>query len=283
MTLPGDKNKKEGGLYWEYVPKEAKAGTIIAYLIREDDKNLQHPIGRMLIRAYVNDHEDFYMVACTGGYGTVPEDMVKQVKTFTEKMNKEAKYGYYMRPRDIEGTYSPDISVDYLPDNLEDLVRKNKLKIITDLKGILESKFRKFIYSESFGGKNEYYHTNEYLYDMKKIRRDFTIDDILPLLKTNKQSAEAVVRKIRMTTRKDDDHSFELAAFTQILWLVNFVTKAVIEKIGEPDLRSMAAFERWNSNIVKDNLKVIFKNKYKDFFVLLKKYYPIFREILKGK
>jgi len=64
MTLPGDKKKPEGGMFYEYVHFDITEGTLVAYLIDENDKNITHPYARIAIKPYYNyyDKNDILLV-----------------------------------------------------------------------------------------------------------------------------------------------------------------------------------------------------------------------------
>lgn len=64
MTLPGDKRKPAGGMFYEYVHFDITEGTLVAYLIDENDKNITHPYARIAIKPYYNyyDKNDILLV-----------------------------------------------------------------------------------------------------------------------------------------------------------------------------------------------------------------------------
>ena len=50
-----------GGEYQKYVPKEIAEGSIIAYLIKDDDKNIKRPIARIMIKPYFDKTKRVYL------------------------------------------------------------------------------------------------------------------------------------------------------------------------------------------------------------------------------
>jgi hypothetical protein len=276
MELPG-KNKKEGGVNWEYIPKEVKAGTIIAYLIKSDDKNIEKPVGRMLIRPYLNNETwDVYMVACTGGYGTTPPEFVEQVKKWTEKLNENAPYGdYYFQKKEMEGTYSDDSYIEHWPDNVQDLKKKNpNIEFVQDFKTLMENP-NAFIFSKMFDNDPDYNIGKDLVYDLPNIKKTFEIDDIIPLFKTNRLNGYQVLVKLK--GRNFGVKYPKIQALGDILFLVDTSSKYDFE----PNFTNKTQFEKHlkDSNLHL-NYKTIYKENYNEFFSLVKKYFPIFQDIL---
>jgi hypothetical protein len=106
MRLPS--NDMPGGTNWHKMPDEIKYGTIVAYLIKEDDKNLQNPMGRIAIKPYYNDNGDIMWYPCSKGYGTNPKAFHNQVIKWTQEKlnNKSLQMGFYTTPTGIEISYT---------------------------------------------------------------------------------------------------------------------------------------------------------------------------------
>jgi hypothetical protein len=47
-----------GGSYMEHVMDDVREGTLVAYVIKKEDTNIQNPLNRVLIKKYVNDEDD---------------------------------------------------------------------------------------------------------------------------------------------------------------------------------------------------------------------------------
>jgi len=64
-----------------YVQKDVKEGTIVAYLVREDDLNIKSPTARVSIKPFVNleNKSDVLYEPEQSIYGTAPPDFKKQV------------------------------------------------------------------------------------------------------------------------------------------------------------------------------------------------------------
>lgn len=85
-----------GGVNNQYVIEEVNTGTIIAYAIHSDDKNINNPIGRVLIKPFINvqDKSDILLVREEKIYGTEIPGFFATVDKFLEKIN-EGKEGLY--------------------------------------------------------------------------------------------------------------------------------------------------------------------------------------------
>ncbi len=88
------------------IKEEIKEGTVIAYLINEDDKNINHPYGRINIKPYLNQKDDIawgLASKCYGSllnYGYELSDFFKEYveKWVDENLNKNKK-GIYTLDR----------------------------------------------------------------------------------------------------------------------------------------------------------------------------------------
>lgn len=75
-----------GGMYSRFCAYDIKEGTLIAYLINSDDKNINHPIGRLLIKPYINNSGEVYLHPSETVYGTtLPGFRETVVDWFNEK------------------------------------------------------------------------------------------------------------------------------------------------------------------------------------------------------
>lgn len=57
MELPNESNKS-GGCYFSFVRKDVEKGTLVCYLIKSTDKNIEHPIGRINIKPYARYRDE---------------------------------------------------------------------------------------------------------------------------------------------------------------------------------------------------------------------------------
>ena len=72
-----------------YVPLDIEAGTVIAYLIDSNDKNINRPKARMLIKPFLNvlgNHEVAFGIE-DKLYGTAPPEFSKTVEAWADKIN----------------------------------------------------------------------------------------------------------------------------------------------------------------------------------------------------
>jgi len=103
----------------KYVHCDIKEGSLIAYLVNEDDTNIQRPVARLLIKPFIStsNYKDYLYVA-GDTYGTAPgfSDVVK-------KMFKEAQ-------PDKSGTYR--INRKLYPDTLDTQVTMTKKVKVVD-------------------------------------------------------------------------------------------------------------------------------------------------------
>lgn len=82
-------NLETGGKLCEFIPKDIKAGTIIAYMTKVGDNNLNSPSGRIVIKPYVNAKGETAYGTFKKVYGTVSKEFEKEVDTFVKWLNKQ--------------------------------------------------------------------------------------------------------------------------------------------------------------------------------------------------
>ena len=112
-------NLRKDGYNTRYVPLDIKAGTVIAYLINANDKNITRPQARMLIKPFVNilgNHEVAFGVE-NYLYGTAPPEFVKTVSDWVDKINAS---------RQLTGIFRLDPSVYPEITNKEKFIGKDK-------------------------------------------------------------------------------------------------------------------------------------------------------------
>ena len=80
-----------------YVLKDIKEGTLIAYLIKADDKNITNPISRILIKPFVNTNnpKDVALFAEGTQYGTPDNQFKEIVDKWIADINGPDKIGMY--------------------------------------------------------------------------------------------------------------------------------------------------------------------------------------------
>jgi hypothetical protein len=80
-------NLDQGGKK-EYVPIEIVQGSIIAYLIKQSDKDIENPIARILIKPFINAKHEIALGVQNKIYGTAPENFSKIVVDWIDKVNE---------------------------------------------------------------------------------------------------------------------------------------------------------------------------------------------------
>jgi hypothetical protein len=77
----------------KYIPMDIKYGTVIAYLIDAEDKNIEHPQARMLIKPFVNTlggHDVAFGIE-NSIYGTAPAEFTTVVNEWVDQVNESRK------------------------------------------------------------------------------------------------------------------------------------------------------------------------------------------------
>jgi len=80
----------DDGSFKQYVDADIKNGTLVAYIIDSNDKNINKPIARLLIKPYINldDYKDIFLYPEKKVYGAdvkgFRERIIKWLKTFQE-------------------------------------------------------------------------------------------------------------------------------------------------------------------------------------------------------
>lgn len=95
----------------EYVPQDIIHGTIIAYVTSIDDKNLNCPLGRILIKPFFGPRASILLKMESRPYpyeAKVIPEWIDTVKEWVDKANATAKPGKYRLPNDL---YQDDIDL----------------------------------------------------------------------------------------------------------------------------------------------------------------------------
>jgi hypothetical protein len=189
MTLPGDKND-----WHSLVGNEASEGCLIAYLIKEDDKNLQHPIGRVMIKPYAHiDNYDLQWVVGNKGYGTTPRKFLEQVEEWVEKhLNGEEPEGLYNLSSRMESSDFPFAKIG-----------KNKVMMIRKWVDMLKC-YDEFNNAEVYSpGVYKFMVKNEFLFGLQSIfgylsneKPKDVIKDLVLLSEKDELGSEKFIAKI---------------------------------------------------------------------------------------
>lgn len=88
------------GAYHRHIRDDIRLGTLVAYLVKLDDKNINKPIARCLIKPFYDYKEQMVLVA-DGVYGTAPKQFLDTVLEFVSEFNKGAPDGIYFLQGDL--------------------------------------------------------------------------------------------------------------------------------------------------------------------------------------
>lgn len=85
-----------------------KAGSLIAYLIRKDDKDIENPLARITIRRFENEQKNSLAVPEEHPYGTAPSGFYKAVRDWLQTKQRNLPIGEYKR---VENAYSDTLGL----------------------------------------------------------------------------------------------------------------------------------------------------------------------------
>lgn len=84
-----------GGAFQSTVRHDVAEGTLVAYAISPNDKNINKPHGRLLIKPFYDEHRNILFRVETTVYGTPVPGFVETVQRWLKKVNKDAAQGIY--------------------------------------------------------------------------------------------------------------------------------------------------------------------------------------------
>jgi hypothetical protein len=130
--------KLEGGTNVEYIKHDVKEGSIVAYLIRKNDRNINNPVAVLNIKPFINknDENDFILVEDSKVYGQDVPGFKEKVAEFLNEFNGPDKEGYYcINPNlYIDGGKSEIIKGDVLKVLIPNNEKRDKvIKFFNDL------------------------------------------------------------------------------------------------------------------------------------------------------
>jgi hypothetical protein len=111
-----------GGSRCQYVPQDIRAGTLVAYMITKDDVNINSPVGRILLKPYINDQNQTAYALHNESYGTVTNEFRQAVNRFATWLNNQQGIkGSFNLSRDVyyDGSYLDRRLVTVPPDSTE--------------------------------------------------------------------------------------------------------------------------------------------------------------------
>jgi len=100
----------EGGEYKKYLNQDIKQGTLIAYLTSSDDKNLNRPKGRILIKPFINakDPKDIVYIPEKRVYGTIPKSFKDFIENLFEGLYPETGHFTIAKNLYVDGNIDMD-------------------------------------------------------------------------------------------------------------------------------------------------------------------------------
>ena len=87
-------NLDDGG-YIRYVTKDVKQGTVVAYAVRSEDRNIQNPVCRVLIKPFINkNHPKIVHFGIEGMiYGSEVPGFIDVVREWVDEVNSKNELG----------------------------------------------------------------------------------------------------------------------------------------------------------------------------------------------
>ena len=89
-----------GGANAKKLKASIKFGLLVAYLVKDTDKNINKPIARILIRPYFKN-ENIILSADREEYGTASPEFRKTLDTFVSWANSDSPKGMYLAPKSM--------------------------------------------------------------------------------------------------------------------------------------------------------------------------------------
>lgn len=123
-----------GGCNKHYVPAEIKNGAIIAYLIRGDDKEINNPLARILMKPYF--YKNHMIIFPDDVYGTAPPQFKPLVDKFCQWANSGSPEGDYRLKSSSYQDSQDEVQTHFTPDSFTNLTGKSGHRLETMAKSI---------------------------------------------------------------------------------------------------------------------------------------------------
>ncbi len=127
--------RTETGANAKYLLYDVKEGSLIAYLVRKDDKNINKPVSVLNIKPYIRstwkddeetlDYDDFVLVSDNNMYGKKVPAFKDTVDDWLDGINK-AKYGDFKLKPMLYSDSQPNVVKRYAPGELTDVFKTPK-------------------------------------------------------------------------------------------------------------------------------------------------------------
>jgi hypothetical protein len=196
----------------QFVIKDIKAGTIIAYLIRGNDKNINKPLGRVLLKPFYNEANDEFVLGVSKMYGMAPTDFRQTVQRWADKNFNKGKWGEFKidptvyQGSDIKGTktISPPAKV----------LRAIGVTVITTTKQLKEF----WISNEGYGLLSDVYKKRNNGLDSFIGSSKFTIKKVNVEKFTETDIYEMYMTHLRRESYSDDALTQYYNKFHSLIW-----------------------------------------------------------------
>lgn len=87
------------GSYNKHTRDDVREGTLVAYLVDVKDKNIDYPIGRILLKPYKDKEGKIALNPGTRTYGYFPEKYLKELNKWLDKQQKGVKGEFHRNPK----------------------------------------------------------------------------------------------------------------------------------------------------------------------------------------
>jgi hypothetical protein len=127
--------KLEGGEYVKYIKHDVKEGSIVAYLIRKNDRNINNPVAVLNIKPFINKNveNDFILVEDSNIYGQDVPGFKEKVAEFLSEFNGPDKEGYFcINPKLYNDGKSRVIKGDVIELIIPNKAKQDKVKKFFD-------------------------------------------------------------------------------------------------------------------------------------------------------
>lgn len=193
------RDRKENGQNSKYLIYDVKEGSLISYLINNNDKNITNPLAVLNIKPYISSekNDDFILISDERMYGNGRPEFKKTVDDILYRINGEDRQGFYC--------LKPNLYKDYSDGYVYIKSQEEKFLNITDeYLNIALNKLKENVKLYTYITKNK-------LYKNIKIILDEVVKKIILILlnegsKTNKKVIDSYINKYINLVINDADN-----------------------------------------------------------------------------